>query len=464
MSVPAFAKRGPQSVSRAPVGSVLEKYREKQRQDREAKAQDDKTTPDADANNGRDMAGNDSVTGDPQVFYFGVFDGHGGAQCSGYLSRKLHEAIEETAKLYELQSTLRSADHESLGNPSSASSGVYSEQASSRMPTNHAIPLLQSYKANVGGYFRRFSPPLLTGTPSKSSSTSTTSSPTPSEPPTPTISTILTHAFLSTDLDFVLEQHRLAASLRSSNDGDLPINALDSHYQYSSTFNNPPSITPRNSQPFKGGSTASVALISTPTPSPFWHPSTTATIAVAHVGDTRILLSRVSDGAALPLTSLHHASAPGEAARLRRWAPSSFDSFGEERILGSLANTRSFGDVSSKPLGVSAEPEITILGLGAAEYAFMVLVSDGVTAALSDQEIVDVVKECKNPDEACREVTNYAVEVTGAGDEGADNCTCLVVRMGGWERRSEGGGGGLGTREERNWRKREAGEGGRRRT
>ena len=120
--------------------------------------------------------------------------------------------------------------------------------------------------------------------------------------------------------------------------------------------------------------------------------------------------------------------------------------------MGGLANTRAFGDVASKAIGVSAEPQITTTQVAPGEYSFLVLVSDGVSGTLSDQEIVDIVKEARTPDQASRDVTGYATEV---GDEG-DNATCLVVRLGGWERRSEGGGGSLGTKEKREFRRREA--------
>jgi protein phosphatase PTC6 len=103
-------------------------------------------------------------------------------------------------------------------------------------------------------------------------------------------------------------------------------------------------------------------------------------------------------------------------------------------------------------MGVSAEPEIRRVELSPAEYSFMVLCSDGVCGHLSDQEIVDIVKEAKTPEQAAREVTNFATETKGD----SDNATALVVRLGGWERRSEGGLGSMGTREMREWRMNES--------
>ena len=39
---------------------------------------------------------------DPQVFYFGVFDGHGGNECSDFLREELHSYIENSAEIFEL--------------------------------------------------------------------------------------------------------------------------------------------------------------------------------------------------------------------------------------------------------------------------------------------------------------------------------------------------------------------------
>ena len=117
-----------------------------------------------------------------------------------------------------------------------------------------------------------------------------------------------------------------------------------------------------------------------------------------------------------------------------------------------LANTRAFGDIASKRIGVSAEPEITTVHLASGEYSFLVLMSDGVSGTLSEQEVVDIIKEARTPEQASRDVVNFATEVS----EDADNATCLVVRLGGWERRSEGGVGSLGTKEMRDFKKQEA--------
>ncbi|KAL8824752.1 MAG: hypothetical protein Q9191_004838 [Dirinaria sp. TL-2023a] len=435
IELPAFAKKAPITLTRAPANSPLQAYRESQRK------KEEQTKDTAGDGEGTSAEG---ASGDPQIFYFGVFDGHGGTECSGFLREHLHEYIEDAAVQYGLESTLTGnkdkrakresrTDSRGTGTPAIEENTSHGHQSASDLQKS----LVKSWRETVGGYFRRFSPPAFTALSSSN------------EASEPTISTVLTHAFLNADLHFLNTQLRLLKDDSDSIAADLPINTSDINPHSSSLPALP--TKPRSAKPFQGGSTCSTALISTPTPTPFWHPSTPSTLITAHCGDTRILLSRVADGSSVALTTNHHPSTPSEATRLRRFAGSFVtDSFGEERLSG-LANTRSFGDMPSKRIGVSAEPEIRRVELGPSEYAFMVLVSDGVSGAVADQEIVDIVKEARTPEQGARDVVAFATEVAEEGD----NAVCIVVRLGGWERRVEGGGGSLGTREAREWRRSE---------
>lgn len=389
--------------------------------------------------------GADSASGDPQIFYFGVFDGHGGDKCSRFLRDQLHSYIETAAVKYGLGSTLRpkKEDAPTPGeDPSQLSQGI-----------------VKQWKETVGGYFRRFKPDyfaeedggkgdvllasVIRSNRLEEDANAASNAPSPA-PSDPTIEKVLTHAFLKADLDFVTAQ----TVDEDASDYDLDASRHSHH----------------SDPPFLGGSTCSFVLISTPTPTPFWNPSSPLSVLTAHIGDTRILICDTATGAPVPLTADHHPSSPGEATRLRRYAAAfTTDSFGEERILG-MANTRAFGDVRSKRIGVSAEPELNLLHLTPASHSFLVLVSDGVTVALSDQEIVDVVKEAKTPEQGARDVVNLATELAEGEKGQADNATAMVVRLGGWERRNEGGVGSLGTKEGRDWRKKEAMSGRGRRT
>ncbi|KZZ98581.1 Protein phosphatase 2C domain containing protein [Moelleriella libera RCEF 2490] len=483
VDIPAFAKRAPRSVKQKPG----------------------EATP------------ADSVLGDPQIFYFGVFDGHGGTQCSHFLRDELHGYVEEAAREFGLQSSLgtQESSKKSQDQDQSSDPGASQRTPSSIEPTmskqralesvdiksaeevkremrdavadpssgsdgsrrgkhgqdgggqgrslvdkpDHGKPLVgaeslpvgsqdigkaiqlerdlvKSYGTAIGGYYRRFSPAHFD------------LSDQPHEAGSVTVESSLEYAFLRADLDFVAAQARKA----DPDDSDMPLNDDE--------ILGMPHATPSGhgiggNTRFKGGSTASVALISTPTPAPFWHPAAHSTLVVAHVGDSRILLCETATGIPHPLTSDHHPATPSESRRLLRYAPAgsmiSGDSFGEERIAG-LANSRAFGDIRSKRVGVSAEPEITRVEMGPAQYSFMVLMSDGVSGTLSDQEIVDVIKEAKTPEEGARNVVDYATEVSRDGD----NATCQVIRLGGWERRSEGGLGSMGTKEIREARRTEA--------
>lgn len=417
----------------------------------------------------------DGASGDPQVFYFGVFDGHGGNECSDFLREELHGYVERAAETFELRSSLkrnegmpkvfgaasgsqrpvesknkeevdgsvdleeRTADGK-IASPADSPTleGEKPVAAKSNKPKAVELEkdLVSQWKETVGGYFRRFKPEYFSLSSSSADGETSVS-----------IEAVLMYAFLKADLDFVTAQARKPDS---DNQSDKPLNADDilgepAHLKSSSHLFGGPTR-------FLGGSTASIALISTPTPTPFWHPASPSTLIAAHVGDTRILLCDTATGLAKPVTTNHHPSSPIEGTRLRRYATTFVtDSFGEERMSG-LANTRAFGDIRSKRIGVSAEPEIHRLELAPAEYSFMVLISDGVSGTLSDQEIVDVVKEAKTPEQGARNVVSFSTEVSKEGD----NATCLVVRLGGWERRIEGGMGSMATKEVRDFKKREA--------
>ncbi|KAJ5167305.1 uncharacterized protein N7482_006086 [Penicillium canariense] len=418
IDLPAFAKRPPASLTIK-------------------RSNDPKSSADS-----RESRGAETASGDPQVFYFGVFDGHGGSECSTFLQDRLHEYIQNAAADFELQSSLRTKQQQvNYGEVSSATGSLPVMQEADRKRIGDLEKhLVQNWRRLVGGYFKRFKPPHFAYYGPDNSTENAASTGYVS------IEEVLEYAFLRADLDFVKAQ-------AAKQDDDLvqaekPLN--EDEILYNPSLTRSPKIGGRSR--FKGGSTGSIAMISTPTPTPFWHPAGPSSLLVAHVGDTRVLLCSTITGQAIPLTSNHHPSSPLEAGRLRRYATTFVtDSFGEERMSG-LANTRAFGDVQSKRIGVSAEPELRRIEMGPAEFSFLVMVSDGISGTLLDQEIVDIVKEARTPEQGARDVASFATEVTKEGD----NATCLVIRLGGWERRLEGGVGSLGTKESREWRRQDA--------
>ncbi|TGZ79206.1 protein serine/threonine phosphatase 2C [Ascodesmis nigricans] len=352
------------------------------------------------------------------VFYYGVFDGHGGDTASLYLKDNLHTYIEQTSRLFNPTSTPVPISPTNASLPEALKAHHKDRQKLQK-------DLLHDWKSTVGGYWRRVKIDFgLTGSKCNSSGS-------------PTIPSVLMYSLLKLDLDFITNSRPFY--LPPTVEGEEPTLL---------------SGDPKGVTTFKGGSTSTIILISPSTPHhPYWHPEQTSTLITCHLGDTRAILCRTSDGTAHPLTLPHSPSSPTESARLRRYTHAfNHDSFGEERF-GFLANTRSVGDASQKRLGVSAEPDISSLVLHPSEYSFLVLVTDGVSGVLGDQEICDIVKEEDTPEKAAREITEFVEEVGEMGD----NATVLVVRLGGWEKRGAEDGGER-TRRLRMWRREEAGE------
>ncbi|KAJ7293463.1 phosphatase 2C-like domain-containing protein [Mycena rebaudengoi] len=178
------------------------------------------------------------------------------------------------------------------------------------------------------------------------------------------------------------------------------------------------------------GATASVAILhALDSPATAFFASKKLALTVAHCGDTRVLLCSTDGGKVFPCTENHHADARVESIRLRRMMGSSLitDSFGESRWMGALANTRCLGDLRYKPFGVTPEPEVRTKLLEGSEWAYLVLVSDGISSILSDAEVVDLARDAPDPKTAAQRILSFAEELGGE-----DNATVIVVPLAGW--------------------------------
>ncbi|KAJ3721523.1 protein serine/threonine phosphatase 2C [Lentinula raphanica] len=178
------------------------------------------------------------------------------------------------------------------------------------------------------------------------------------------------------------------------------------------------------------GATASVVILqSLDAPATPFFSAKRLALTVAHCGDTRVLLCSTDGGKVLPMTENHHADARGESIRLRRMMGSSLitDSYGESRWMGALANTRGLGDLRYKKFGVTAEPEVRTKLLEGDEWAYIVLVSDGVSSTLSDDEIVDLARDAPDPKVAAERILSFVQELGGE-----DNRTAIVIPLSGW--------------------------------
>lgn len=83
------------------------------------------------------------------------------------------------------------------------------------------------------------------------------------------------------------------------------------------------------------------------------------------------------------------------------------------------------------------------------DYCYMVLVTDGISTLISNQEIIDLARNAHDPYRAARTIVDFAEDL-GA----QDNCTCIVVPLAGWGRV----GGRDETEERREYRRKKAGE------
>ncbi|KAI0283384.1 phosphatase 2C-like domain-containing protein [Russula aff. rugulosa BPL654] len=180
------------------------------------------------------------------------------------------------------------------------------------------------------------------------------------------------------------------------------------------------------------GSTASIAILqSLDSPSAPFFSAQRVALTIAHVGDTRILLCPSHSGTVCAMTENHRAEGRLESVRLRRMMGTGViaDSFGDVRWMGALENTRSLGDLKWKPWGVTAEPEVKTKLIESPHWAFMVLVSDGISSVVSDQEIVDLARGATSPKHAATRILSFAEEMGSS-----DNLTAIVLPFAGWGR------------------------------
>ncbi|KAF8898867.1 phosphatase 2C-like domain-containing protein [Infundibulicybe gibba] len=189
------------------------------------------------------------------------------------------------------------------------------------------------------------------------------------------------------------------------------------------------------------GATASVAIFhSLDSPATPFFSADSLALTVAHCGDTRVLLCATHGGQVFAMTENHHADARIESTRLRRMMGSSLitDSFGESRL----------GDLRYKKFGVTPEPEVRTKLLKGSEWSFVVLISDGISSILSDEEIVDLARDAADPRTAAERILSFSQELGGD-----DNATAIVVPLLGWGNVN----GPDKTKELRDYRRRQAG-------
>lgn len=140
---------------------------------------------------------------------------------------------------------------------------------------------------------------------------------------------------------------------------------------------------------------------------------------VANVGDTRAVLSK--QGQAERLSQDHKATDANEVNRIRTGGGIVM----ENRVGGSLAVTRAFGDHSLKRDGVTAKPFINKHAIRPFDK-HLVIASDGVWDTVEDQEAVAMCRDEMSTKDIAQKIVKVAL------DKGSkDNISCMVLRLGG---------------------------------
>lgn len=83
------------------------------------------------------------------------------------------------------------------------------------------------------------------------------------------------------------------------------------------------------------------------------------------------------------------------------------------------------------------------------QWAYVVLVSDGVSSIVSDHEVVDLARDAPDPKTAAERILAFVEEMGGE-----DNATALVVPLAGWGKIQ----GPDRTKDLREYRRRQAGK------
>merc|ERR1711907_795107 len=101
----------------------------------------------------------------------------------------------------------------------------------------------------------------------------------------------------------------------------------------------------------------------------------------------------------------------------------------KKQVAGGLAVSRSFGDLAMAPAGVVPDPEIKKETLSGRDK-FLVLASDGVWEHLTNQQVVDIARQHKDPRQASDAVVQEARKQWQVKGQGyVDDITALVVKV-----------------------------------
>ncbi|KAK9808640.1 hypothetical protein WJX72_001084 [[Myrmecia] bisecta] len=169
------------------------------------------------------------------------------------------------------------------------------------------------------------------------------------------------------------------------------------------------------------------------------------TLTTAWVGDSRGVLGRASKKGgyeAVNLTTDHKPTLPEEKARIiaangrcERLVDELGQPIGPFRVwlqyawIPGLAMSRALGDVLAHQVGVTSQPECSVIELTPVDK-FIVLASDGVWEFIESQEAIDLIGACETVEEGCRQLVDEAYQRWLVEEEGVvDDITAVVVKF-----------------------------------
>lgn len=331
------------------------------------------------------------------VHFFGVFDGHGGAEAALHCARTMHERVRET--LTSLMCPTPPA-----ASPTDAGADAGPETSSTTLAhagPQDALPLSGAEQANQAR-----------SVPASH------------------------HASASNDTNYLeartdISSHSSGSSylecdLEEAGDGNKVEGVQCTSETFESALTKAFHLTDEEFGALGGyehlalvGTTAVVALVGN------------RMMYVANCGDSRAVLLR--EGQALALTDDHKAAREDETARVEA-AGGQILFWNGVRVMGLLAVSRAIGDHSLRPY-VIAQPEVTIVNRCHGDE-LLVMASDGLWDVMSNQEACTLAKKCLTRAQQRGSSRQSAARVAAtvltraAVDRGSrDNVTVVIVDL-----------------------------------
>ena len=143
-------------------------------------------------------------------------------------------------------------------------------------------------------------------------------------------------------------------------------------------------------------------------------------VYVANAGDSRAIIVH-KGGKAKAMSQDHKPSREDEARRINNLG-GKIVYWGQWRVQGVLAVSRSFGDISLKPY-VTAEPEVMEKVI-TSDDLYLVLASDGLWDVMSNEDVARFLMNVSNFSQVAKELC-YEATILGS----ADNITVVVVDL-----------------------------------